>query len=373
MTGRSKLTILDAVRDAHLFAPWFKNEETWEAWFAFLTTLFALPMAPEQLAIYRQCTGRGEPPTAPVTEAWLICGRRAGKSFVLALCAVFLACFCNWQQFLAPGERGVVMIIAADRKQARVIFRYIRALLTGVPMLARLVERETAEAFDLGNSITIEVATANYRSTRGYTLIAGLLDELAFWATEENAANPDTEILAALRPAMATVPGAMLLCASSPYARRGALWDAYHRHYGKDGDPVVVWLAPTRTMNPTVPQSIIDDAMEADPASAAAEYLAQFRSDVESYIAREIVDAAVVPGRYELPPVSGTYYSAFCDPSGGSSDSMTMAIVHRDGQRAVLDALRERRPPFAPDSVVQEFAAAPELPHLQGRRRSVGR
>jgi hypothetical protein len=165
----------------------------------------------------------------------------------------------------------------------------------------------------------------------------------------------------------------MLLCASSPYARRGALWDAYHRHYGKDGDPVVVWLAPTRTMNPTVPQSIIDDAMEADPASAAAEYLAQFRSDVESYIAREIVDAAVVPGRYELPPVSGTYYSAFCDPSGGSSDSMTMAIVHRDGQRAVLDALRERRPPFAPDSVVQEFAAAPELPHLQGRRRSVGR
>jgi hypothetical protein len=44
---------------------------------------------------------------------------------------------------------------------------------------------------------------------------------------------------------MATIPGAMLLCASSPYARRGALWDAHRRHFGKDGDPILVWQADT--------------------------------------------------------------------------------------------------------------------------------
>src|SRR6478609_3225392 len=38
--------------------------------------------------------------------------------------------------------------------------------------------------------------------------------------------------------AMATVPTAMLLCASSPYARRGALWQAHREHYGKDDDPI---------------------------------------------------------------------------------------------------------------------------------------
>jgi hypothetical protein len=43
----------------------------------------------------------------------------------------------------------------------------------------------------------------------------------------------------------------MLLLASSPYARKGALWDSYKKHYGKDGDPILVWQAPTRTMNPT--------------------------------------------------------------------------------------------------------------------------
>jgi hypothetical protein len=111
-------------------------------------------------------------------------------------------------------------------------------------------------------------------------------------------------------------------------------------------------------MNPTVPEIVIKEAYENDPASAAAEYGAEFRTDVETYISREVVDAAVVPGRRELSPVSGTSYVAFTDPSGGSADSMTLAIAHavKDGC-AVLDAVRERRPPFSPDDVTVEFSA----------------
>jgi len=98
------------------------------------------------------------------------------------LCAVYLARFFNYRRHLAPGERGTVMVIAADRKQSRVVLRFIRALLMQVPMLARMIERETAESFDLNNSVTIEVATASYRTTRGYSIVAALLDELAFSA-----------------------------------------------------------------------------------------------------------------------------------------------------------------------------------------------
>jgi hypothetical protein len=100
-----------------------------------------------------------------------------------------------------------------------------------------------------------------------------------------------------------------------------------------------------------------EEAYEADPAHAAAEYGAEFRTDVETYVAREVVDAAVVTGRYELPPVRGIHYVAFTDPSGGSADAMTLAVAHRDRDgRAIIDALRERRPPFAPESVVYDFA-----------------
>ena len=350
-------TIIDACDDPDLFARWFKDRATWQAWFAFLAALFALPLSDEQRAIFAECTGRGAPPAAPVTEAWLVCGRRAGKSFILALIAVFLACFNDWSPFLGPGERGTIMVIARDRRQARVVFRYVRALLTRVPLLAQLVEREGRDAFDLSDGVTIEIATASFRSVRGYTLVAALLDEIAFFPTDD-AAEPDYEIIDALRPGMATLPGAMLLCASSPYARRGALWDAHRKHFGRDGDAVLVWRAATRTMNPTVSQRVIDDAMERDPASAAAEYLAEFRSDIEGFVNREVVEACVAPGMYERPPQPGLRYAAFVDPSGGSGDSFSLAIAHRDrhADRVVLDCLREAKPPFSPEAVVDEFA-----------------
>jgi hypothetical protein len=349
--------IIDAIHDQRLFADWFSDDwSSWNAWFAFLAALFALPMDDAQLAIYRECSGRSDPPKAIAREAWLVCGRRAGKSFILALVAVFLAAFHDYRPYLSPGERGTILIIAADRKQARVILRYVSALLKGVPMLQTLISRETAEGFDLANSVSIEVATCSFRSVRGYTLVAGLLDEVAFWRAEDSS-EPDFEVLNALRPGMSTIPNSMLLCASSPYARRGVLWEAHRQHHGKEHDPTLVWQAATRIMNPSVPQSFIDAEMERDPASAQAEYLAKFRADIEAFISREAVEACISAGTYERGRVEGFKYTAFCDPSGGSSDSMTLAIAHKESGLAVLDAIRERKPPFSPEDVVDDFAS----------------
>ena len=350
------MNILTAINDPAVFAPWFRDASTWRAWFAFLGTLFGLPLDDDARALFRECTGRTAELGKPFHETWLVVGRRGGKSFIFALIAVYLATFRDWRPHLAPGERGTIMILAADRRQARVIMRYIKALLEEVAMLKPLVESETAESVDLSNRITIEVHTASFRTVRGYTVIAALLDELAFWRTDDSA-NPDTEILAALRPAMATVPGAMLLCASSPYARRGSLFQAWRDHFGKDSS-VLVWQAETRRMNPTIPQKVVDEAMERDPSSAAAEYMAIFRSDLEAFVSREAVEACVTPGRRELPPVTDEHYFGFVDPSGGSNDSMTLAIGHRDrrSERTVIDAVREVRPPFRPANVTADFA-----------------
>jgi hypothetical protein len=350
--------ILAAIRSPALFRPWFKRLETWAAWFVFLKALFALPMDDADHAIFAECTGRAMPPTEPVTEGWLVVGRRGGKSLILAVVAVFLAVFRDWSEHLVPGESALVQVIATDRKQARVIYRYARAMLLHVPTLKPMVASESGDVIELTNGISIEITTASYRAVRGYTIVAALCDEIAFWRSDENSANPDSEILDALRPAMATIPGAVLLAASSPYAKRGVLYQAHREHYGKDS-PVLVWQAPTQRMNPVIPQSIIDRAYDRDPLSAAAEYGAQFRSDIAAFIAREVIDAVTVPDRFELPPMSRVSYCAFVDPSGGSSDSMTLAIAHTEGDafdRAVLDAVREVRPPFSPESVVIEFA-----------------
>jgi hypothetical protein len=346
------VTILDAMLDPKLFGPDFSGP-SWSAWRTLLRAAFGLPHTANDLEVYRSCTGRGAWPGSAARELWCIAGRRAGKSRVAALVAVYAAAFRDYSSLLAAGERAVVLIVAADRRQARVIMDYVRAHLAH-PMLKPLVEAERAEAIDLRGGVTIEVATASYRTIRGRTVAAAVLDEVSFWR-DETSANPDEEIVAALRPALATLPGSLLFAISSPYSRRGSVFKAHQRYYGKDGD-TLVWQAPSRTMNPTIPQQVVDDAMADDPSAARAEWLAEFRADLESYVDREAVERCVVRDRTELPPRSGVAYVGFADPSGGKSDSFTLCIAHREADVAVLDVLRERRPPFNPDDVVREHA-----------------
>lgn len=354
-TPTPPLDILRACADDNLFRRWFRRAGTWAAWMAFLAALFALPMTDEQMALYRHHTGRAEPPADPASEAWLVVGRRGGKSFVMALVAVYLACFRQYRRHLQPGERATILVVAADRRQARNIMRYIDGLLTNIPLLRPLVQNQTSESVDLTNMVTIEVGTASHRSTRGYTFAAVLCDELAFWRTDDSA-EPDYAILDAIRPGMATIPGALLLCASSPYARRGALWDAHRRHWAQEGAPLV-WRGTTREMNPSIPQRVVDEAAERDPASARAEYMAEFRADMEMLLTREAVQECVESGVAERAPLPGIAYHAFADPSGGSADSFALAIAHAEGDTVVLDCVREVAPPFSPQAVVGSFAS----------------
>jgi hypothetical protein len=351
------MNIREAIDDEALFGRFFRDGETWKAWRVVLSALFALPMAAEELALYTQCTGRTIAPSKPFDEAWLIVGRRGGKSRTLSLIAVYLATFIDWRPYLAPGERGYIPVIAADRKQARTIMGYIRAMIDQTPMIAEFVAKDNSEEIQLSNDITIEVATCSYRTIRGRTIVAALCDEIAFWLSEDSA-NPDEEVLAAIRPAMATVPGAKLLCASSAYARRGALWNAFERWHGKEDAPVLVWRAGTRTMNATVPQKFIDDERERDPARASGEYDAEFRADIAKLLSREAIMACVETGTFERPPDRSHSYFGFVDPAGGSGgDSFTMAIGHKQGTTAILDLIRERPPPFSPEATVAELAS----------------
>jgi len=130
----------------------------------------------------------------------------------------------------------------------------------------------------------------------------------------------------------------------------------YDKWFGKNDAPLV-WKAATRTMNQTVPQSFIDEEIRKDPANALSEYGAEFRTDIEAFISMDVLRSCVQSGVYERPPELRWRYYCFTDPSGGSSDSFTLAIAHKEGNTVVLDLIREVRPPFSPEQVVEEFAA----------------
>jgi hypothetical protein len=213
-----------------------------------------------------------------------------------------------------------------------------------------------------------------------------IADEAAFWYSDEFSSNADTEILNAVRPGLATTSGALII-ASSPYAKRGVLREAHKKHYGQSGDPLIlVAQGASRTFNPSLKQSIVDRALERDRSAATAEYLAQFRSDIETFVPYEVV-VSCVGDHVEMAPLTDHQpYYAFVDPSGGSADSFTMAISHRDGERFVIDAIREVQPPFSPEQVIDDFASliraygiarvvgdryAGEFPREQFRKRGI--
>jgi hypothetical protein len=139
-------------------------------------------------------------------------------------------------------------------------------------------------------------------------------DEAAFWRNDTDSSNPDVEILNSFRPGLSTTNGPPILI-SSPYGRCGELCRQFKQYYGPDGDPsILVAKGASRDLNPSLSQSVVDRALERDPTSARAEFLAEFRTHIERFISREIVEAATPPGRFELPPLPDVHYVGFVDP-----------------------------------------------------------
>lgn len=359
-------SILDAMDAAGLRGP------SWSAWRSFWRSVFALGLSPTHLARYRQHTLRDKPPEQQVSEAWCVAGRRAGKSHMAALLALYLGIRFD-SSGLSAGELVLLPVVARNRDQARVVFSYLKALCE-LPAFHPYVHRVLKTSIELRTDVNLEIQAASFRTLRGFTIVGAVLDEISFWAFESDSLNPDTEIVDAIRPGMSTVSNALLFAISSPYARRGELFEVSERYFGVDDPHVLVWNSDTKSMNPTVAAHVIQRAYETDPIAAASEYgtdgKVQFRTDVEAFLDVEAIRAVTVPDRRELPPVRGTKYVGFTDPSGGSHDSFTLAIAHKeDGDRAILDAIRERRPPFSPDSVVADFAS---LLHSYGLTQVVG-
>lgn len=345
------MNIIQTLEDKALLGQFLRDPGTWRAWFAFLKSTFALEPTPGDLAVYRDCTARTEWPSSPASEAWVIAGRRSGKSYVTALLATFLAAFKKYQ--LSAGETGHVLIIAPTRTQAGIIRDYIGGFFERNAFLRPMVVRDTATEIELSNRVSITILSSDYRSIRGFSAVAAVIDEIAF--LQSDGVTPDLEVLRALRPTLATT-GGPLICISTPYARRGALYQAWKQHFGKNGDPVTIWQASSIKMNPTLKADVILRAMQEDPDGAEAEWNATFRTDVESFVSREAAEACVVSGRFELPPLPGVSYVGFVDPSGGSSDGFTMSISHSEKDKRIVDVVREKRPPFSPEAVVAEYA-----------------
>jgi len=359
------VNIITAIKDLNLFRPYLqghsRNLNSWHAWSVCLRVIYGLPIRrPKNLELIRQCTGRDPSKLNPdgYNTVLLLVGRRGGKSKISGLIGAYEGLFSGKEKLLSPGEIPMVTITSPTREQSTIIKSYCRAALGVSPMLDNEVDGDdTKQGFKLNNGVTVRILVGDFRSVRGYTQVCVIVDEICFFGyTEESKVKSDTELIRSIKPALLTTKG-RLIGVSTKYAPRGWAYGQHKRHFGNDNSRVLVWDATSRTMNPTLSQEDVDEAIAEDPEAARAEYMNQWREDVSIFLPREVIEAVVVQGRQELLPRQGIQYAGFADMSGGRSDSATLAIAHKDNRKVILDYIREWKAPFSPYSVAGEMAA----------------
>lgn len=350
------LTIIDALRDPRLFGalPAFRDLTSWRAWLVFLRALYGLPLDAKDADTFRRHTGRSnyDPPAGGWREVACVVGRQSGKTRIAATVAAFEA-------ILSAPEPDATelysLLIAQDQRAAlRVLFSYARAPFDRVPVLSRSVETRRAESITLSSGCVLAAYPCRPVAVRGIRARVAVVDELAFFRSSEGFA-VDAEMLRAVRPCLATT-GGKLIVLSSPYAQSGALYDLHRRHHGRDDSDVLVWQATAPQMNPTLPADYLRRMQADDPEAYRSEVLGEFRAGIATFLDPDALTACVTEGVRERAPEPKFRYSAFVDPSGGRRDAFTLAIAHREGDRAVLDVLRAWRPPFNPAGVIAEAA-----------------
>lgn len=342
------VSIIEAMESPKLFGRFFPGIETWRHWQVFLKAIYQIPLTPDELAFFAECTARQQPPER-VESVFCISGRRSGKSKICSYIAAYESIFGRWRERMIPGERNWVVCVATDKAQAAIVYDGVRSMLSTFP---DLVEREGQDELWLSNGCSIAIKPPAFRTVRGYNISTVIWDECGY-AAQEGAANPDKELLVSLLGAM-TADNKRLIGISTPFLKQGLLWEMFDEFYGKDDDEVMVWKSSTADMNPTFRTDKISKLLRRNRVLFTSEYLGEFREFSEGFFPLPQIELYCT-GEQRRPD-SRHRYVGFVDMSGGRGDSAALAIAHNEGEQVVLDLVREITAPHEPAEAVKELA-----------------
>lgn len=134
------------------------------------------------------------------------CCRQAGKSTAAAILAVYEAAY-------TPG--GLAFMLAPSLRQSGELFRVCLGILKRVDCATPAIAAESALRVELENGSRIIALPGSESTTRGYSAATLVV-------IDEAARVPD-ELIAAIRPTLATTDGRMI-CLSTPAGKRGFFW-----------------------------------------------------------------------------------------------------------------------------------------------------
>jgi hypothetical protein len=256
---------------------------------------------PQELdAINDKLVSKGWPDTAPwwrktIARSYLAGvrnivirgGRRGGKSTTVCRVAVYDTLYGNHD--VPPGDVGYFAIISAEKGQAKERLLTIKKILETLGV----DHKATAEQILItGTNLGFRIFTASLQGVVSFTCIGALCDEEARWRDDDTGANPAEEVLASLRPTMATQKNAKIWHVSSPWSTLDAHYKMVERGSAPDQ---IVFCAPTWEMNPTITEEETK-ILEPDELSRLREYAAiPMSGDLTKFFDAETIDACCKP------------------------------------------------------------------------------
>jgi hypothetical protein len=353
------MNIIKATLDRKLFRPFLADGgklATWQNWGTVLRVIYGLNLAPKRKEFVKKATGRDiDKLPKDFKTVLLLVGRRGGKSKISGLIAAYEACLSGREKSLSKGEIGLVSVVAPTRLQSTIIKSYIRSALS-TPMLEQEIVREDKWSFELANGVHIQILSGSFQSVRGFTQLCVIVDECCFFhLSEEGKVRSDIELVRAIRPALATT-GGRLIAISTKYTKKGWAYGRWKKCFGNNRAQTLVVDAPSKLMNPTLDQAIIDAAIAEDRTAAMSEFMNQWREDIVVFLPIEVIEGVVKTNRFQLLPKPRTQYFGFVDISGGRSDDGALAIGHKEEGKVVEDFCKRYKAPYSPYSVVGDMA-----------------
>ncbi len=282
------------------------------------------------IALERKLQSKGFPALSPFWRETLLrffetgkrqlvlrVGRRGGKSSSLCRVGVILALFGDFK--IPPGDVGCVAFISVDRGEANKRLRTIRALLDALGVAYKPVEHGVEL---VGKPIIFQTFVATVSGVSGFTSIAVICDEVSKWKDRDSGANPAKEVLASVRPTMATQPGAKLFLSSSAFSTD----DAHCRAY-EEGETVYQCVAgaPTWVAHPALTE---EQTKLEEPEHRV--WLREYANIPQASVSAAFDPNDVKACFRKLPGDSEGWYSTpivVIDSSSGRGDAWTACIA----------------------------------------------
>ena len=303
------------------------------AWVAAYKAFEGKPLNDAELKVFQELSGKADyTPSATRNELWCVKGRRSAGTKTAAKFVTYLISVhgAEYRQFAAKRDRLHALVVLQSREIARETMNYFASFYNDTVLSSEVVE-VLKNSIELKSGFVISVATCSYRAPRGLSVPICLLDETGAWRTE--GVDLDVAVYQSIRPAMIQFKNSKLIGLGSPWTQSGLLWNCWQHRFERTDR--LVLHTPTEKMNPLISREELAREEATDPVNFAREFMAQFTSDIDSFIPSGDVDAAVQNGIREMAPIETRAYFAALDASGlQGRDRFTLAVCHRSGGSA---------------------------------------